>query len=460
MGISLICGGQYGNWNSGSANTDGTGESLSKKVWRDPAYLQLLHNQESERLDFGNAHNARPVTSVGAGESDDIKEAGHYFPTTTKFDGAKSTANLTIAESQSADVNGHGWAWEDVAHDTFSHTFFPTHWYSSQQGNTLMPYKADTIANDHRVDSGPSGKYGSTTNSEVYTVALSSPISFEFSDDDYTYTGAIDAFGNPTNKAGDALLPATCNTYEVDYNTGTIANPDHLIDSNDQISARYSIDFDHQATAFNSNTGYGQTNTIENTLGDKLGDTFGQSGADFFEVENTPSCAITHVKLVNQNDEMMSTTNYNGTDNQTNSIPIAEALTTTSLDPIKFSTNVGQTVIDKGDSLFADDGSNRPRIWQTTFKLTFTGVKTHSGGADFPNDNPDKVQFFSGTDKLFTIQLADKDAENLHNVQLPGVNPTSTVTDEFDNLSLGQDFTGTEWEDENNLVVELTFYTG
>ena len=454
MGISLITGGQYGDWAIDLANNDVTGIAKSKKVWRDPAYLQLLHNQESLRKDFGNGDNVRPPVDAGGNQgSDNIREAGHYFPSITDFNTEMGSGELTIAESKEADV----WKWTDVAHDTFSHTFFPTHWYSSQAGNFELPYNTDTIANDHRIDTLIQAKYDAT-DEEVYTTTLNTPIDFGFIDDSVVY----DSTGQGANELGDGLLPSTCNVYEVDYNTAGIANPDHLVDSNDQISARYSVDFSHLATTpFNMNANYGLDNTIQSKLGENLALDFGQLGATFDEQVASPSSAITHVYLLSKDGAIMRTKNYDGTYDETNKIPITSALTSTSLQPIKFSIDQGETLLDAGSSFFADKSSERPRIWQTTIELTFKNVNPGTiGSQNYPQKNPDSVEFFNNGDSLFRVQLTDKDAEDLHDKQLPGTDPTSEVTDLFDDLNLGDDFPEGKWEDDNNLVVTLTLYTG
>jgi hypothetical protein len=286
----------------------------------------------------------------------------------------------------------------------------------------------------------------------VYTTTLSSAITFAFKDPNTVY----DSTNSGANKYGDGILPTTCNTYEVDYNTAGIPTPDHLVDANDQISARYSIDFSHLATTFDMNDDYGLANSVNAYLGTALASDFGQADTAFDETIANPSSAITHVELVDEVGTTMK--NKNGGAYNEDKVAIAEASTNTALTPIKFSINNGETLITEGSSSHPDTGSNRERFWQTTIELTFINVnKIPASGV---NGNPDKVKFYNGTDVLFIIQLADVDSESLHDVQLPGVTPGSTVTDLFKDLADGDDFPGSVWEDDNNLVVSVTFYTG
>ena len=89
-------------------------------------------------------------------------------------------------------------------------------------------------------------------------------------------------------------------------------------------------------------------------------------------------------------------------------------------------------------------------------------MKVNSTGT---NKNPHSVKFFNGTHEtnnyLCEIQLADSSAQNVHNTQNP-IDDDGAFDDDahFDLFSNGEDLPNNQWEDENNLIVDITFYTG
>ena len=454
-GISLICGNNYGSW-SDTVDGSNNATSYSKKVWREPAYLQLIHEEEALRKDYGYAEHGSTFDKGDNDTSNDIKHAGHYFPDVESLHSADPNGTTPArAESQNADA----WEWKHVAHDTFASTMFLTHYYVAQEGDSQQPYESNSIADQHRIKI-------TTADGDIYTdpqtntqnaseQSFSGDINLNFSDKTLTQDGG-----------GDAVLPQTISTFEVDYNTGDVTTPDHLIDSNDEISAKYTIAFTHVAHGPGGTGDLNEIGEIDNDININLAkaltkDLSNASGA-FLETPSSVESAITHARLYDEDGNQMHTSNNTGSGSNNVSPNLLTNILQATKDPITFEIDEGYTKINNGDSAFADASSKRPRVWQTTIQIKFENVKVNSTGT---NKNPHSVKFFNGTHEtnnyLCEIQLADSSAQNVHNTQNP-IDDDGAFDDDahFDLFSNGGDLPNNQWEDENNLIVDITFYTG
>ena len=479
----------------------------SKKVWRDPSFWQLVHDQENYNKGFGltNAvlhdgtagHTQRASTS-----SDDVTHNGHYFPSKGLFEYARHNAtdgvtntgvgSNNVAVSEADDLGDGamddefgfnariitGWSWKDCAHDTFAFSGFLTHYYGTQD-ETVLPYNTGSIA--EQAFQGES--------MDAYS--------------DFSATINL-VYGDESAEGGDNMLSQTIGASEVSYDALGSNLTDNMIDYNDTITAKYTIDFD--ATVVNINTEDGLNTSFNDNLAESLAKDFGQDSGEWAQslTSSLVNSAIAKYSIFDAQGELMIDANPGGGGDLNKlaiEIAVADGDTIISsgyhkeikmdVNGIDFGNADDSQSTSKMESNFVEthgkkvefkpwndpqttDMVKRPRQVQSTVRIKIPNIKRNSiglsGGEHTTVHNPHKIKFYNGAGtplELLEITLIDVNtggdgATAGDGNQFEAMNPfitTGQSTEVLKVLSDGDDFGVNKlWEDGNNLIVDITFF--
>ena len=291
------------------------------KVWRDPTFMELIHQQESLRT-MGSASYQMP-------DYDDHTAVsfGHYFPNKDHFDAintavqardtvipfqlgdshligsCSTTPESTITEATCTGIwtETHNiWEWKHCGIDTFAFTGFATHWYGANAGsggdNVGSPFAnldltnrtADNVSYNGRMFDG-NGDLQTIpdTDHKWYTPIarqagnFNNPITnhgYEY--DDVTYWAWADhdslmtkaeVLAGTKTLGGDGLLQDQVQNAEIEYdklNSQAPADQENFIDYNDTITTQYTLNFAQTSayeTSLDANIDTSQNNS---TIGD------------------------------------------------------------------------------------------------------------------------------------------------------------------------------------------------
>lgn len=370
-GISLVTSeiGTYTGGNQSASTHNGNTVGNTTKVWRDPTYMELIHQQESLR-EYNNGQY-----TIEYHDTQDVTKYGHYFPTKAHFllvnsageasgdnaepyplgdshmKGSCSIEPGTNTNESLCNTAGgvwtptHNiWEWKHTAIDTFAFSGFTSHFWGANQGvagdEDGFPFKSLDLEN--RTASGSTYNGVGTLNHYIpiarqvgnfspnFGYDFNGTVTWAWGDHDSTMTVA-DVNNGSKIMGGDGLLPDQLSGFEINYDkldSQTDSEQDNFIDYNDTISTKYTINFAQSTgyqSALNTNVDTRQNNdlgqvstTIETAVGEKWANDFGihqQEQSHHLNEYTTPDeSAIRGIRVFDKSGRIMMAKDSNGTD--------------------------------------------------------------------------------------------------------------------------------------------------